>query len=64
MSETRGMILKIKVPHFFLALTHGAPTLVNIYTYVELNKYVIVECPCGKSMWQIHVANPCGSDDR
>jgi hypothetical protein len=27
--------------------THGALTLVDFYTYVELNKNIIVECPRG-----------------
>jgi hypothetical protein len=31
-----------------------APTLVNFYTYVELNKDTVVGCPCGKDdVWII-----------
>ncbi len=48
MSEIRGMIFN-KGAKFFLASTHDAPMLVEIYTYVELNKDIIVKCPCGKS---------------
>jgi hypothetical protein len=30
---------------FLFTSTHGARTLVDLYTYVELNKDTIVECP-------------------
>jgi hypothetical protein len=33
------------VKNIFFASTHGTPTLVDFYTYVELNKYTIVKCP-------------------
>jgi hypothetical protein len=45
-----------KTINYFFASTHGTPTLVDFYTYVELNKDTIIKCPFGKSMWQIHVA--------
>jgi hypothetical protein len=51
MFETRGRILN-ESANFFVASTHIAPTLVDFYTYFELNKDTIVECPCGKSTWQ------------
>jgi hypothetical protein len=51
MYETKGMILKKGAKAHFLASTHGEPTLVDFYTYVELYKDVIIECPCDKSMW-------------
>jgi hypothetical protein len=44
----------IKLPIIFFGSTHGTPTLVDFYTYVELNKYTIFECPCG---------NACDNDD-
>jgi hypothetical protein len=33
--------------------------LVDFYTYVELNKDTMVECPHGKSMWQWWCVNYC-----
>jgi hypothetical protein len=30
----------------FFASTHGAPTLVDFFIYLELNKDIIVKCPC------------------
>ncbi len=35
-----------KSAKLFFASTHGAPTLVDFFTYLELNKDIIVECPC------------------
>jgi hypothetical protein len=34
-----------KGANFFFASTHGAPTLVVFYIYVQLNKNTIIECP-------------------
>jgi hypothetical protein len=42
MFETRGKILN-KGAKFFFASTHGTKTLVDFYTYVELNKDIIVD---------------------
>jgi hypothetical protein len=44
---------------FFFLSTHGTLTLVNLYTYVELNKDTIVECSCDKSRWQWWHVNYC-----
>jgi len=43
--KSRGMILNKGAKK--ISSTHGALTLVDFYTYVELNKNIIVECPCG-----------------
>jgi hypothetical protein len=52
MSKTKGKILnKVSISFIFVS-THGTPTLEDFFTYVELSKDTIVECPCGKSMWQ------------
>jgi hypothetical protein len=51
MSKTKGKILNKGAKKHFFASTHGAPTLVDFYIYVELNKDTIVECPFGKSTW-------------
>jgi hypothetical protein len=42
--KPRGMTLD-KGGKKKIASTHGAPTLVDFYTYVELNKNTIIECP-------------------
>jgi uncharacterized membrane protein len=48
----QGAWLLVKPPKFyFFVSTHGAPTLVDYYTYIELNKDVFFRV----SMWQIHV---------
>jgi hypothetical protein len=44
--KPRGRIFNKGAKNLFFASTHGAPTLVDFYTYVELNKNTIVECPC------------------
>jgi hypothetical protein len=41
-----GRIFDKGAKNFFFASTHGAPTLVDFYIYVEFNKNIIVECPC------------------
>ncbi len=46
--KLKGMILKKGAKNVFFASTHGAPTLVNFYADVELNKDIIVGCPHGK----------------
>jgi hypothetical protein len=43
--KPRGRILYKGVKDFFFASTHGTPSLVDLYTYVKLNKDTIVECP-------------------
>jgi hypothetical protein len=54
MFEPKGMILNKATNLFFFAWTHGAPTLVDFYTYVELNKDTIIKCPHGSDdMWVI-----------
>ncbi len=45
--KPRGMILNKSAKLLFFASTYGAPTLVDICIYVELNKDTIVGCPCG-----------------
>jgi hypothetical protein len=47
-----GKILNKGTKKLFFASTHGAPTLVDLCIYVELNKDIVVECPRGKSTWQ------------
>jgi hypothetical protein len=51
--KPRGKILNKGAKNFFFASTHGAPTLVDFCTYVELNKDIIAKCPCGKSAWHV-----------
>jgi hypothetical protein len=34
-----------------IASTHGAPTLIDFYTHVKLNKDITIECPC--ESWHI-----------
>jgi hypothetical protein len=46
--KLKGMILNKGAKNVYFASTHVAPTLVNFYTYVELNKDTVVGCPCGK----------------
>jgi hypothetical protein len=43
--KPRDRILNKGAENIFSFSTHGAPTLVDFYTYVELNKDTIVECP-------------------
>jgi hypothetical protein len=38
---------------YFLASTHGKPPLVDFYTDVELNKNIIVECPCESMTYKV-----------
>jgi hypothetical protein len=41
----RGRILYKGAKNILFTSTHGTPTLVDFYTYVELNKDTIIECP-------------------
>jgi phosphoribosylpyrophosphate synthetase len=45
--KPRDMIFNKGAKSFFFASTHGALTLVNFCTYVELNKNIVIGCPCG-----------------
>ncbi len=40
-----GMILNKGANFYFFASTHGTPTLVDLYIYVELDKNTIIVCP-------------------
>ncbi len=44
--KLRGRILYKGVKNIFFVSTNSTPTLVDFYTYFELNKNTIVECPC------------------
>ncbi len=49
--KPRGMILNKGANFILFVSTHRAPTVVDLYIYVELNKCIVVRCPCGKSTW-------------
>jgi hypothetical protein len=44
--KPRGRIFNKGAKKNSFASTHGTPSLVDFYTYVELNKNTIVKCPC------------------
>jgi hypothetical protein len=51
MFETKGQdSSQMNQKHFF-ASTHGAPTLVDFYTNIWLNKNIVIKCLCGGSTW-------------
>ncbi len=45
-SKLGGRILYKGIKNIFFVSTNGTPTLVDFYTYVELNEDTIVKCPC------------------
>ncbi len=44
--KPRDRIFNKGAKNIFSSSTHGTPTLVDLYTYVDLNQDTIVECPC------------------
>jgi hypothetical protein len=53
MFETIGRILNEGAKFIYFTSTHGAQTLVDFNTYVELNKSNIIECPCESMAYNV-----------